>query len=87
MFFQILLYDIIEVVPEPGKPMTKYKFKEVLTKEQKGPVSAITHVVGFLVTAVGQKVRFVFEQIQRNISLQFFFHFILSDLLMATQRQ
>lgn len=25
-------------------------------KEQKGPVSAITHVLGFLVTAVGQKI-------------------------------
>lgn len=54
--FQILIYDIIEVVPEPGKPLTKYKFKEVYIKEQKGPVSAITHVLGFLVTAVGQKI-------------------------------
>lgn len=25
-------------------------------KEQKGPVSAISHVLGFLVTAVGQKI-------------------------------
>ncbi|XP_055533699.1 cleavage and polyadenylation specificity factor subunit 1 [Wyeomyia smithii] len=53
---RLLLYDIIEVVPEPGKPLTKYKFKEVIVKEQKGPVSAITHVSGFLVGAVGQKV-------------------------------
>lgn len=54
--FQILLYDIIEVVPEPGKPLTKYKLKEIYVKEQKGPVSAISHVLGFLVTAVGQKI-------------------------------
>ncbi|XP_058460280.1 cleavage and polyadenylation specificity factor subunit 1 [Malaya genurostris] len=53
---RLLLYDIIEVVPEPGKPLTKYKFKEVIVKEQKGPVSALTHVAGFLVGAVGQKV-------------------------------
>lgn len=53
---RILLYDIIEVVPEPDAPLTRYKLKEVYTKEQKGPVTAITHVVGFLVTAVGQKI-------------------------------
>jgi cleavage and polyadenylation specificity factor subunit 1 len=28
----------------------------VYSKEQKGPVTAITHVLGFLVSAVGQKV-------------------------------
>lgn len=54
--FQILIYDVIEVVPEPGKPLTKYKLKEVYVKDQKGPVSAISHVLGFLVTAVGQKI-------------------------------
>lgn len=53
---QILLYDIIEVVPEPDAPLTKFKLKEIYTKEQKGPITAITHVVGFLVTAVGQKI-------------------------------
>lgn len=53
---RILLYDIIEVVPEPDAPLTRYKLKEIYKKEQKGPVTAITHVVGFLVTAVGQKI-------------------------------
>lgn len=52
----IHIYDIIEVVPEPGKPMTKFKLKEVFKKEQKGPVSAISDVLGFLVTALGQKI-------------------------------
>jgi len=50
------LFDLIEVVPEPDKPWTKYKLKQVYAKEQKGPVSAITSIMGFLVTSVGQKV-------------------------------
>lgn len=54
--FQILIFDIIEVVPEPGQPLTKNRFKQIYAKEQKGPITAITQVSGFLVSAVGQKV-------------------------------
>lgn len=53
---RILLFDLIEVVPEPDKPWTKYKLKQVYAKEQKGPVSAVTSTMGFLVSSVGQKV-------------------------------
>lgn len=55
---QILIFDIIEVVPEPGQPLTKNRFKQIYAKEQKGPITAITQVSGFLVSAVGQKVYF-----------------------------
>lgn len=53
---RILIYDVIEVVPEPGQPLTKNRFKTIYAKDQKGPVTAISQVLGFLVSAVGQKV-------------------------------
>lgn len=52
----IYVFEVVEVVPEPGRPETNRKLKLVVKEEVKGTVSAICGVDGFLLAAQGQKV-------------------------------
>jgi cleavage and polyadenylation specificity factor subunit 1 len=52
----IYVFEVIEVVPEPGRPETNRKLKLVVREEVKGTVSAICGVNGYLLAAQGQKV-------------------------------
>ena len=43
---RILIFDVIETVPEPDKPLTSIKMKTILEKEQKGPVTCLESING-----------------------------------------
>uniref|UniRef100_A0A7E4VIG7 MMS1_N domain-containing protein n=1 Tax=Panagrellus redivivus TaxID=6233 RepID=A0A7E4VIG7_PANRE len=56
---RLIIYEIIEVVPEVGLPTTRFKLKPLAEMEQKGRVCAISSTEGVLLVGVGQRV-FVF---------------------------
>jgi cleavage and polyadenylation specificity factor subunit 1 len=57
---KIIVFDVISVEPEPGKPLTSKKIKIIFEKEQKGPVTCLESVNGYLLGCVGQKI-FIWE--------------------------
>ncbi|KAI8072997.1 CPSF A subunit region-domain-containing protein [Gongronella butleri] len=52
----IIMYEIIEVVPEPDNPQTNHKFKFLHKENAKGSVSAMCEVSGHIAASVGSKV-------------------------------
>ncbi|XP_055328374.1 cleavage and polyadenylation specificity factor subunit 1-like [Paramacrobiotus metropolitanus] len=53
---RIILLDILDVVAEPDQPLSRVKQKAIYEEEQKGPVTALCGVNGYIVSAIGQKV-------------------------------
>ena len=53
-----MLFDIIEVVPDPNNPQTDHKFKLICSSEEKTPVTAMCEANGYLAVASGPKVVF-----------------------------
>lgn len=53
---RLLVFDVISVVPEEGRIESDRKLKLLVDEEVKGPVTAISHINGSLLVAVGPKV-------------------------------
>ncbi|KAJ1927894.1 mRNA cleavage and polyadenylation factor subunit [Tieghemiomyces parasiticus] len=53
---KVYVLDIIEVVPEPGRPQTGFKLKYVCHEKVSGPVTAVASVNGYLVVPAGPRV-------------------------------
>lgn len=52
----LYLYDITEVVPEPGKPDTNFKLKQIFHEEFRGAVSSVCEISGRFLISESQKV-------------------------------
>lgn len=50
------LYEIIDIIPEPGRPETNHKFKEFYKEEVKGAITSISEISGRFLVSQGQKV-------------------------------
>lgn len=51
-----ILLEIIDIVPERGRPETNHKFKEFTKEDTKGAVTSICDVSGRFLVAQGQKI-------------------------------
>lgn len=50
------IYDITEVVPEPGKPNTNFKLKEIFKEDIRGIVSVVNGISGRFLISQSQKI-------------------------------
>lgn len=50
------VYEIIDIIPEPGRPETKHKFKEFYKEDTKGAVTTVSDISGRFLVSQGQKI-------------------------------
>ncbi|KAJ3220748.1 Cleavage and polyadenylation specificity factor subunit 1 [Clydaea vesicula] len=53
---RILIYDVVEVVPQIDNPQTNHKLKLLYVSDEKSPVTALSSINGFLIASIGSKV-------------------------------
>ncbi|ODV84948.1 hypothetical protein CANARDRAFT_28683 [[Candida] arabinofermentans NRRL YB-2248] len=62
------LYEIIDVVPEPGKPEAKNRLKLITSETSRGPVLSIAEVSGRFATVQGQRLLVRTLQSDNNVA-------------------
>ncbi|CAH2355723.1 protein Cft1p [[Candida] railenensis] len=50
------IYEIIDIIPEPGRPETNHKFKEFCKEDTRGAVTSICEISGRFLVTQGQKI-------------------------------
>ncbi len=53
---RVLIFDVIDVVPDPATPERDRRLKMLVEEEMKGPVTAVSHLKGHLLVSLGPKV-------------------------------
>jgi hypothetical protein len=53
---QTYIFEIVEVVPEPGQPQRKHRLKLLCQDDSKGAVTALANINGYLVSSMAHKV-------------------------------
>ncbi|KAG8854213.1 mRNA cleavage and polyadenylation factor subunit [Tulasnella sp. 330] len=66
------VFEVVEVVPEPGSAKRRNKLKLLCRDEAKGPVTAVCGINGYLISSMGQKVYVrAFDLDERLIGMAF----------------
>ncbi|KAJ3329950.1 Cleavage and polyadenylation specificity factor subunit 1 [Blyttiomyces sp. JEL0837] len=69
---RIMIFEIIDVVPEIDNPQTCHKFKLLHTVEEKNPISALCGINGYLLCAIGPKIIiYSFEDAESLVGVAF----------------
>lgn len=53
---RLIVYEIIEVVPEANMPTSRFRLKILAEAEEKGPISAIASTEGIMLVGVGPRI-------------------------------